>query len=380
MVKAFMISIFGLAAGIIAGIYVINHMSELPLKALKPQRQVIGFLPYWLLDFVKSDYSADITTLTYFALNVDGSGNIVKLSNPQQEEPGWYTLESGKLDPFINNAKKNNIKLSLLISSGNANAINQLMEKPQQHADTLVKDVAPIMKHYGFTDLNLDIEDTSHASQIEQMHFTQFVQTVDQLLNKQKLGTLTVEISPTDAIQANLINLSAISPFANTIILMAYDYHSTASFVTGPVAPLNGAGISLEYDVTTAVEKALQDTPPEKLILGMPLYGYEWETLNTAIRSAIIPGSGDIASNNRMESLLSECATCSAYFDNDSQEMYVTYQNQDTGTFSQIYFPDEQSVTSKIELANKENLSGVALWALGYEGDTMLSPLSAYKQ
>lgn len=380
MIKAVVISVLGLAAGITFGIFIIAHLDEIPLQSVKPHRQVIGFLPYWLLDRAKTNYSEDLTTLTYFALNVDGNGNIVKLTNPQQEDPGWYALDSGKLDPFFTSAKKNNIKLSLLISSGNANAINQLMQKPQQHANTLVKEVTPIMKRFGFSDLNLDIEYTSHASASAQMHFTQFVQTIDQELTQQHLGTLTVEISPTDAIQSNLINLQAVMPSVNTIVLMAYDYHSTASFVTGPVAPLSGAGVDLEYDVTTAVEKALQAIPPDELVLGMPLYGYEWETLNTAVRSAIIPGSGDIASNDRMESFLPQCTTCSAFFDNESQEMYVVYRDPNTGTYHQIYFPDQQSVTSEINLANKKDLGGVALWALGYEGDTMLTPLSAYKE
>lgn len=380
MVKSLLISILGLVLGIISGIFIISHMNEILPKNTTQHRQVVGFLPYWLLNQAQTDYSQDLTTLTYFALNVNGNGNIVKLINPQQEEPGWNALDSGKLTAFFNNAKKNHIKLSLLISSGDASAINQLMEKPQQHANALIKDVTPIMKQYGFNDLNLDIEYTTHASAAAQMHFTQFVQTVDQELNQQHLGTLTVEISPTDAIQPNLINLQAITPYVNTIILMAYDYHSTASFVTGPVAPVSGAGVDLEYDVTTAVEEALQAIPPNKLILGMPLYGYEWETLNTAIRSAIIPGSGVIASNNRMESFLPDCTTCSTYFDNESQEMYVVYRDSQTGTYHQIYFPDDQSVTADVTLANKENLVGVALWALGYEGDSMLSPLTAYKE
>src|SRR5207248_7468338 len=37
--------------------------------------------------------------------------------------------------------------------------------------------------------------------------------------------------------------------------------------------------------LTAAVQRSLQTVPPEKLVLGMPLYGYEWETLNTAVRS-----------------------------------------------------------------------------------------------
>ena len=199
-------------------------------------------------------------------------------------------------------------------------------------------------------------------------------------MTQQKLGTVTIEISTADTIKYNLINIPAIEPFADTIVLMAYDYHSPTSIVTGPVAPLNGAGIDSEYDVTTAAERTLQSVPPNKLILGMPLYGYEWETLNTAVRSAIIPGSGVLASNSRAESLLSECASCSAFFDNESQEAFAVYEDTTSGTYHQLSFPNQQSLNAKLALSNKETLSGVALWALGYESDSMLTPLLQYKQ
>lgn len=380
MLKKIFIALIGLILGVLIGIYFVYFQNILPLNIkTKESNQVIGFLPYWLLDKASINYSSEITMLTYFALNVDGNGHIVKLSNPQQEEPGWYALSSGRLDPFFANARKNNVKLSLLISSGDASAINQLVSKPEQHADNLINDVTPLMKEYHFSDLNLDIEDTSTASASAQANFTQFVADVKQQLDKKQLGTLTLEISPTDPIIPNLINIAAVSRYADNIVLMAYDYHSSVSYVTGPVAPLNGAGTDLEYDVTTAVEKTMQMAPPGKIILGMPLYGYEWETLSTALHSAIIPGTGVTASDNRMESFLPTCATCSAFLDNESQEEFVVYQDQTSGDYHQIFFPTEQSVASTINLAKQKQLGGVALWALGYEGSGMLTPLTSYK-
>ena len=380
MLKKILIAISGLIIGILICGYFVYFKSSLPIHT-KPQaeKQVIGFLPYWLLDKAKTNYANDITTLTYFALNAGPDGHIVKLVNPQQEDPGWYALDSGKVNPFFSNARKNNIKLSLLISSGDADAINQLILKPSEHAHNLIADVSPIMKLYHFQDLNLDIEDTSPASAAAQMHFTEFVKAVNQQLQKNKLGTLTLEISPTDAIIPNLIDIKAVTPYTNTIVIMAYDYHSPVSFVTGPVAPINGAGTEDEYDVTTAVEETMQQTPPDKIILGMPLYGYEWESLSTAIHSAVIPGSGVLASDDRMESFLPSCASCSAFFDTSSQEEFIVYKDQDTGTYHQIYFPNQQSVAATINLAKQKELAGVALWALGYEGNNMLTPLTSYK-
>jgi len=379
MTKKIIIAFIGIIAGIAFGIYFIYFKTEEPLHAKASSKQVIGFLPYWLLNKTQTDYSNDITTLTYFGLKVDGNGHIVKLTNPQEEDPGWHALSSGKLNPFFTSARENNIKLSLLISSGDVNAINQLLTNPMSHAENLVKDVTPIMKKYHFSDLNLDIEYTSQASDEAQIHFTQFVKTLKQLTTKQKLGTLTVEFSPIDVVTHQLINIQTLAPYTDTVVLMAYDYHSTVSSVSGPVAPLNGAGKSLEYDVSSAVAKTLQDIPSQKVVLGVPLYGYGWETLNTAIRSAVIPGSGVLASNNRMEAFLSSCATCSAFFDTSAEEEYVVYRDQSTGTFHQISFPTQQSMKAKVDFANKEQLGGLALWALGYEGNSILTPLTYYK-
>lgn len=380
MFKNIVIAFIGLVIGIIVGIY-FGYFKLLPQRKTDnaTHHQVIGFLPYWMLNQVSTNYAKDITTLTYFGINIDGNGHIVKLANPQQEEPSWYALNSGEANSSFSNAKKSHIKLSLLISDGDIYAINQLLSNPTANANNLITDVAPLMKKYGFTDLNLDIEYTTTASLQTQENFVQFVKAVKQQLKTRDLGTLTLEISPTDVIVRHLINLQKIEPYADNIVLMAYDYHSTTSFVTGPVAPLNGAGVNLEYDVTTAVEEALTAIPSQKLILGMPLYGYEWETLSNAIQSAIIPASAVLASNNRMQSVLSSCASCSAFFDNETQEEYAYYKDATTGTIHQMSFPTQQSVAAKLAFANKENLGGVALWALGYEGSGMLAPLTSYK-
>lgn len=380
MLKLVIIATAGVIIGFLIGVYffITQYVSQ-EKSELANHQQIIGFLPYWLLDRAKTNYSNEITTLAYFALKINGNSQIVKLSNPQQDDPGWYTLKSGKLDPYFASSRKNNIKLSLVLSSGDATVISQLISKPLQHSNNLISEIAPLMKLYHFQDLNLDIEDTSPASKKDQMNFSIFIKDIKHELQQKKLGTLTLEISPSDPIIPNLININMVSQYADFIVLMAYDYHSSVSYVTGPVAPLSGAGVDLEYDVTSAVEKTIQKAPPGKIILGMPLYGYEWETLSTALHSAVLPGSGVIASNNRMVNFLSACATCSAFFDTESQEEFAEYKDMSSDTYHQIFFPTIQSVNAKINLAKQKHLGGVALWALGYENNTMLYPLQQYK-
>lgn len=376
MVRKILIAIFGILLGTLVG-YLLSYYSPISTPFTpKTKKQVIGFIPYWLLDKAQTDYSKYITTLTYFGLRVDDNGNILKLTTPQQEEPGWYALESGKLDPFFKNAKQEKVSLSLLIDSGSVPAIDSLVSDPILHADNLAFDVSKVMNKYDFSDLNLDIEYTSQASPEARVNFTKFVSEVKKKLPN---NTLTIEVAPGDVIKQNLIDISAVSKIADNIVIMAYDFHSTSSFVTGPVAPLNGAGVMSEYDVTSAAENALKSVPSKKLILGIPLYGYEWESLGSVPRSAIIPNSGVVASNARAQELLASCTSCALHSDTQAVEQYISYFDNNSGTNHILFYPNDKSTDAKLKLAKTLNLEGVALWALGYEGNNILSPITGYK-
>jgi spore germination protein YaaH len=285
-------------------------------------------------------------------------------------------LKSGKLDPFFDSALKNRQTLSLTVASGDITSIESLVSNPVQNAKNLISDLKPIMEKYQFSDLNLDIEDTQTATPAARLLFTQFVEEVRKDLKKGQ--TLTVEISPTDVIRNNLIDPKAIGKIADDVVLMAYDYHSTSSFVTGPAAPVSGAGITSEYDVTSAVEKTLAFVPAIKLTLGIPLYGYGWESLSQTPRSAIIPNTGLVVSNRTAEDFLSSCTDCSAQLDSQANEKYISTYQSDVNDYKTIFYPDKVSTQAKISLANKVELNGIALWALGYEGSSILNPLQKY--
>jgi spore germination protein YaaH len=382
-----LLSIFsGLFIGVIIGYIFVFYAAamikdERGLPILEnplSQKQVIGFLPYWLLSKAQNDYRSSISTLTYFGLTIDTDGKLLKRTSEQESEPGWYALKSGKADSFLNQAKKNNQKRSLLVFNGGESAISTLMEHPIEHARNLITDVKPLMQQYGFSDLNLDIESVTTASDEARLRFTQFIKEVKQGIDKNQLGTLTVEISGDSLIRKRLIDLAAINPYVDYVVIMAYDFHYIGSLVSGAVAPLSGAGTISEYDTQTAIQTALTYVPAKKVILGIPVYGYEWETLRESPRSATIPSSGLTASTQRIESLLNSCATCSAQFDNESKENYLIFKDS-TGSYHQLFYPDANSTTAKIDFAKKESLGGIALWALGYENSTILEPLATYK-
>jgi len=388
MVKNLLTSTIGLILGIFAGYFIISYFS--PTQLLIPTstqtvltakpKEVIGFLPYWFLDKAKPDYGGLITTLDYFSLTADVDGKILKYTAPGESEPGYLALVGGKLDNYFAVAKSKNIKLSLTIFDGDEDRIGKLISDPISHANNLVSDLSPLITKYGFSDLNIDIEPTKVASPEAQLNYQSFISEVRNQISERNLNiTMSMDIIPTDFVRTNhLVVPGSLARYLDKIIVMAYDFHSPSSFVTGPVAPLYGAETTAEFDTQVAVQAALSSFDPGKIILGIPFYGYSWETIDNFERGAIIPTTAFIESNIDAEDLVAKCASCTATFDETAQESYIIYKNTDTNTYQQVFFPDAKSVGSKINFVESNNLGGLAIWALGYEGNNIWQPIKSY--
>lgn len=388
--KNIIIAVFGIVVGvIIAKVLIFNNyfLSNQSTRILSPlasvfnlkNKQVIGFLPYWLLEKNNRDYSAYLSSVSYFNLSLNPDGTIKKLANEAEEDPGWTALRTGKLDDFYVRSKTKSEASSLVVFTADEETISSLLDDPEAHALNLINDVEPIMRSRKFTDLNLDVESIVLASDEARLRFSTFVKEVKKNLQAKDLGTLTIDASPIVLFKKYLIDLKIVGATADYIVLMTYDYHYPGSSVTGPVAPIGGAGVSSELDTTTAIEEALKILPPEKIILGVPLYGYEWETLADSPRSGVIPSTGLVASVKRISEVIKNCSNCVLKRDPEGDEGFLTYKDKLTGTFHQFFYPDEESIAAKTRLATRYDLHGVALWAMGYEDDKILSPLANYK-
>jgi spore germination protein YaaH len=387
MLRKILIVWAGIIAGVFLGYFLVtktnilnigNKNSSVADVFKPPQKTVIGFLPFWLIDKAQSDYSPYITQLSYFNIVIDDDGTIQKFTNPGESDPGWAALSSGKIDDYLADAKKKGIELSLTVFSGDDDKINSFLEDQNQSAQNLVNEITPVMTQYGFTDLNLDIEKTAEATPGARIKFTNFVGSVRKFLDKNI--SITIDISPIAFVKdKNLSDPKALAPFVDHVVLMDYDFHNQGSFVTGPVSPESGAGIISEFDTESAVQAALTVVPAQKLILAVPLYGYSWESINSSPRSAVIPASAFSISSKSVDELLASCATCSAEFDKTDGESHIIYKDQETGTYYQIFYPDKVSTQTKVDYVKSQNLGGMALWALGYEGGTILTPLASYR-
>lgn len=342
--------------------------------------EIIGFQPYWLLGKTTTNYAPYITDTTYFGLTMSGDGTIVKQVNKNETEPGWNNFKSQKLKDRLTQDNQNDLTTSLLVAAMTESELQKLISDPEGHANTFIKEVTPLIKDNGYTDLNLDIESFNFASPSAQLAMTQFLQSIKKGLDQNQLGTLTIELTASSLFHPLLTDPVAVGKLADRVVVMTYDFHYAGSELAGPVAPVGGAGTVSEIDVTTTIEQALAVIPREKLILGIPLYGYEWETLSEEPGSPVIPGTGKTATSARAEELHASCTDCQKNIDGSSLEPYLILPPNETSHIQQIYYENADSLQKKLDLAKKYHLGGVALWALGYEGKDILEPLKVYKQ
>lgn len=341
--------------------------------------KIIGFLPFWLIKEDGPDYSPYLSDLAYFSLNLKPDGRIFKLINPQEEDPGWTHFQSQILEDKLRLARQKGLRLSLVLHCSDESTIKDLVDDPVLSAQQLVSEVNPLLDKYRFDDLNLDIESFQIASASARRKATLFFQEVKKRLRRQSI-TLTVEVAPIALLKPMLIDAVSLGEIADSLVLMAYDFHYINSALAGPIAPLSGAGTFREYDVESALKEALRSIPKEKLILGIPLYGYEWETLAWQPGSPVIPGGASLASQKRVAELLSDCFACQTGFDSLAGEPYLVYPDESSSYYHQFFYENAESVRTKLELAKRYQLAGVALWALGYEAEGFIRPLKGVKR
>lgn len=133
---------------------------------------------------------------------------------------------------------------------------------------------------------------------------------------------------------------------SNHVILMTYEWGYSYSEPMA-IAPIN----SVEKVINYAVSKI----PPNKILMGIPNYGYDWEVPYVkGVRATSVSNTEaiNIARNNN----------AIIKYDEKSQSPYFNYtkNNQE----HQVWFEDARSIKAKLLLAKKNNLSGISYWTI----------------
>jgi spore germination protein YaaH len=167
-----------------------------------------------------------------------------------------------------------------------------------------------------------------------------------------------------------LWDVPGIEPYVDYIVIMAYDFHRQSSPQAGPIAPLFGGKEFWDSDINQHVQGFVAQVPRHKLLLGIPFYGYEWETTSRDAQSHTFPDTGSTASISRVSELLKrkDELQVEERWNEEALSPYLSYK-EDGKTYV-IYYENSRSISYKLDYVNQLDIGGIAIWALGYEGDS----------
>jgi len=294
------------------------------------------------LDCVEqTDGSLNVISPNYFNINEDGS---LQVTN---------TLDTS----FINEMHKENIKVIPFISN---HWDRELGRVALENREVLVEQIIQAIEEYDIDGINIDIE---NVTEIDRDNYTDFVKILREKLPKGKEISVAVAANPRalDVGWHGSYDYTKLADYADYLIIMAYD----ESYYGGPPGPV--ASYSF---VSKSIEYALKKVSRDKIVLGIPFYGRYWNSNE---------GTGGNGISLINADFLIRKFNGTIHFDSNTKSPVATFTvpksintytiggNEITPGDYTLWYENETSIKSKLELVQKYNIKGTGSWALGQE-------------
>lgn len=343
-----------------------THIFKMFLPTSKEKRQVVyGYLPWWSLndlDYIQLD---KLTDIAYFGVYLKSDGTFKKNLDEGIFEPGYNRWVSDqRLDEFIQKAQKYNVRVALTLVAHEDDVTDKFLEC-KQCWENVAKNLKAEMDKHGVKDLNLNFEYGGFTPKEKADQYVEFVDYINKYMDKQYKDSFVVTSAFADSAIGDRIssNIQGLGEVSDGIFIMGYDFHRPQSANAGPVAPITG--------IEKTLAQFLTQTSADKLILGVPYYGYNWVVENSSNGAARLEGSDEIGFSESQvyAGILGTISDAKAqvYWDNTAKTPYFSYVSSETGSIRQVHYENVDSLREKYALSKAKNLQGVGIWALGYD-------------
>ncbi|MDP4205962.1 MAG: glycosyltransferase [Bacteroidota bacterium] len=281
------------------------------------------------------------------------------IQNVNMVLPEWFFVKDGEgnLETRIDTAALNvmrieDVKVIPMLSNfvnkeWNGKNVHKVISSPLKRRK-LINNILATLKAYKLDGINVDFEELKEKSD---ENFIRFQKELFVALHSRGYF-VSQDISPFN----NDYNPKALSRYNDLIFLMAYDQHNDSDS-PGPVAA--------QKWVEAALDEISNKIPPEKVVLCVATFGYDWAThargTNVTYQEAI---STALESDGKIQ------------YDEDSFNLHYTYWD-DNDVSHKVYFTDAATAFNAIRAAEDFGTAGVAIWRLGSEDPRIWS---FYKQ
>jgi hypothetical protein len=308
--------------------------------------EVFGTVPYWTLSDASTLDLSGLTTVEFFSLDVNPDGSILTAGT------AWDGFLSQNFLELIARAHAAGDRVVLSVSDFSQTSLDELSASPTAPGQ-LAQSLLLLVKMRDLDGVNLDLEGQGSG---DRAGVTNLVKAVSQTLKAANAHyQVTMDTYPTSGADAEgFFDLAALEPFVDAFVVMAYQPNLSAS--PGGSSPITSGLASLQ---TTLNDYALT-VPPDKVVLSLPLFGYDWPTTNGTLQ-AQATGSPSVVTDAQLSA-----AGHPVYWDPVTETAWTSYR---TGSqWHEAFFQDLDSFFLVAQMARAQGIAGVGAWALGMDG------------
>lgn len=276
-----------------------------------------------------------LTYLAIFSYGINADGSLIV---PQDENLISLALKYGVKPMLV---------LTSLTEDGifSTERISQVLNN-HETLEKLISNIVETMNIKGYAAINSDFEYISASDREAYVDFISSLRSELEPFGK----TVDVSLAPkTSDGQTGLlyegIDYSGLGKAADSVFLMTYEWGYKYSEPRA-VAPLPS--------VTQVVDYALGVIPKNKILMGIPNYGYDWNIPWVEGRPAIT------ISNSQAINLANE-HNAEIFFNETAKSPWFNYFDN-IGNPHEVWFEDARSIKAKLELAASSELLGVGVW------------------
>lgn len=285
------------------------------------------------------DHIGSLNYLSPWWFKIDGGGNIISAGDRE--------VEDAEIDAVMALARSKGVKaLPMLKNAPQGQAFHKVLADAATRGRA-IDNILELVASRNYDGINIDFEGISAE---DRDNLTQFMYELAPKLRAQgKLVTQALPAKTEERLEGwtGAFDYGRLGQINDLVLVMAYGYKVSSSPTPGSTAPISWVEAITSYALTI---------PQEKLILGVPWYGFDWNKTKGPPARALTYAQA-IA--------LAQQHGATIEYDENQESPHFSYVHE--GEEHEVWFEDRRSMEAKLTLVEKYGLAGAGGWRMGHE-------------